>query len=112
MIAGEKLRHPSDALPMDQPAGIARPRTPEGGGPRSLVTTELACALVGGAVLLILAVLLYALGAWLGAGTDTATSGATTGLAGVMAHAEPFAGLFLAGALGTFIAREFAVKPR
>ncbi|MDP8925013.1 MAG: hypothetical protein M3O34_19370 [Chloroflexota bacterium] len=117
MIAGDTLHHPSDALPADKPAVIGRgtgdeSSDPEGSGARSRLTSELACALGGGLVLLALALLLYALATWLGLGTADATARAMTGPAGAAAHAEQFAGVFLAGALGTFVAREFAVRPR
>ena len=121
MIAGEQLHRPSDALAQVAPVAVDRRRTVNDPGDpaasgndevgsRSL--SEFALALGGGAALLVLAVLLYMVAGWFGVGTADAAPRALNGLSGAMAHGEQFAGLFLAGALGTFIAREFAVKPR
>lgn len=107
MIAGERLHRPREALPRDV-AVVDRRRTgndlgdPDvsgAGSSRSPLTTELAWALGGGAVLLIIALLLHALATRLGLG-------------GLTVYGEQFAGLFVAGALGTFVGREFVVTPR
>ncbi len=51
----------------------------------------------GGAALLVIALLLYALAAWLGTGLTV--------------YGEQVVGPLLAGALGTGVAREFAFSP-
>ena len=53
---------------------------------------------LGGGVLVALALLLYALATWLGTGLPV--------------YGEQFIGLFLAGVLGTGVAREFAFNTR
>ena len=104
MIAGERLHRPSDALPEGEAPVAGRapaadsPRGREAGGSRSPLTREFACALGGGVALLVLALLLYALAAWLGTGLTV--------------YGEQFVGLLLAGALGTGVAREFAFNTR
>ena len=118
MIAGEKLHPLGDALPQESaPASETRsaangPLDRADSGSQSRMMSELAYAVGGGAALLIVALLLYLVAAWLGAGTAETVSGAGSELGAVAAYGEQFAGLFLAGALGTFIAREFVVKPR
>ena len=108
MIAHEQLHGPSDASPRAAPIAVDRRRTVNdpgdpaesgngGGGNRS--SSEIAYALAGGAVLLISALLLHALATRLGLG-------------GLTVYGEQFAGLFVAGALGTFVGREFVVTPR
>ncbi len=121
MIAGEKLHRPNDVPPRGTPIAVDRRRTgndpgdladPGNGGGRSRLASESAWALAGGAALLVLAVLLYLMAGLFGVGTADAAPRAMTGLSGALAHREQFAGLFLAGALGMFIGREFVVKPR
>ena len=108
MIAGEKLHRPSDAVVQDVAVVVDRRRTvndpgdPAGSGngqAGNRFTSESVYALGGGAVLLILALLLYTLATRIGAG-------------GLTVYGEQFVGLTLAGALGTFIGREFAFTPR
>ena len=121
MIAGEQLHRPSDVSPQITPLAVDRRRTvndpgdpadPGNGGVRSRLASESACALGGGMALLVLALLLYMVAGWFGVGTADAAPRTMTGLAGALARGEQFAGLFLAGALGTFIGREFVVTPR
>ena len=117
MIVGDKLHRPSDALPRTELTAVApSPSAHESpdlhhAGARSPVPREIAYAFGGGAVLTVLGLLLYALAAAIGMEMAGTSSQAISGLA-AMAHGEQLAGLFLAGALGTFIAREFVVKPR
>ena len=108
MIAREQLHRPSEASPQGAPIAVDRRRTVNdpgdpadsgNGGVGNRSSSEVAYALGGGAVLLVLAVLLYALATRLGLG-------------GLTVYGEQFVGLALAGALGTFIGREFAFKPR
>ena len=107
MSVREQLHRPSDASPQLAPVVVDRRRTVNDagdpadsgtGGIGNRSSSELAYTLGGGAVLLVLAFLLYALATRLGTGLTVS--------------GEQFAGLFLAGVLGTFIARKFAVKPR
>ncbi len=106
MIAREQLHRPSDAALQAAPIAVDRRRTTndpgdpvEAGNGRvgTRPSSEAAYALGGGAVLLVLALLLYALATWLG-----------TGMA---LYGEQLIGLFLLGALGTGVAREFAFSP-
>ncbi len=108
MIAPEQVHRPSDASPQAAPIAVDRRRTVNdpgdpaetgNGGARNRSSSELAYALGGGAILLAFSLLLYALAT-------------RFGLGGLTVYGEQFAGLFLAGTLGTFIAREFAVRPR
>jgi hypothetical protein len=107
MIAHEQLHRPSEASPQGAPIAVDQRRTVnDPGNPAEAANdrtgnraaSEFMYALGGGAVLLALALLLYALATWLG-----------TGLA---VYGEQFIGLFLAGALGTGVARQFAFNPR
>ena len=108
MIAREQLHCPSNVPPQAAPIAVDRRRTVNdpgdpaesgNGGAGNRSASEFVHALGGGAVLLILALLLYALAT-------------RSGLGGLTVYGEQFVGLALAGALGTFIGREFAFKPR
>ena len=121
MIAREQLHRPSDAAPQAAPIAVDRRRTtndpgdpadPGNGGVRSRLASESACALGGGMALLVLALLLYMVAGWFGVGAADAAPRAVAGLAGALAHGGGFAGLFLAGALGTVTGRAFALPPR
>ncbi len=104
MIAGDQLHRPSDASAGGTPPIAGRaptatdPRGLEASGSQSPLTWEFTCALGGGVALLVLALLLYTLAAWLGTGLTV--------------YGEQFVGLLLAGALGTGVAREFAFNTR
>ena len=108
MIAREQLHRPSEASPQGAPSAVDRRRTVSdpgdpaesgNGGAGNRSASEFVYALGGGAVLLILTLLLYALAT-------------RSGLGGLTVYGEQFVGLALAGALGTFIGSEFAFTPR
>ena len=107
MIAREQLHRPSDAALQAAPIAVDRRRTTNdpgdpvvagNGRAGTRLSSEAVYALGGGAVLLVLALLLYALATRLGTG--------------LVANGEQFIGLFLLGALGTGVAREFAFNTR
>ena len=121
MIAREQLHRPSDVSSQRPSIAVDRrhrvsdpgdPADPGDGGGGSRLSSESRWALGGGAALLALAVLLYLVAGSLGVGTADVAPQPMIGLSAAMAHGEQLAGLFLAGALGTFIGREFVVKPR
>ena len=108
MIAREQLHRPSDASPQAAPIAIDRRRTiNDPGDPVATgdgragarASSEVVYALGGGAALLALALLLYAVAARLG-------------LEGLAVQGTQFAGVFLAGALGTCVTRHLAFNPR
>ena len=107
MIARERLHRPSDAALQAAPVAVDRRRTTNDPGDPVVAgngragtrpSSEAVYALGGGAVLLTLALLLYALATWLGTGLTV--------------YGEQVIGLFLLGALGTGVAREFAFNTR
>ena len=108
MIAPEQLHRPSDVPPQAAPIAIDRRRTVNDSGDPvasgdgrdgTRASSEVVYALGGGAVLLALALLLYAVAARLG-------------LEGLAVQGGQFAGVFLAGALGTCVTRHLAFNPR
>ena len=108
MIAREQLHRPSEASPQGAPSAVDRRRTVnDPGNPAEAANdragnrsaSEFMYALGGGAVLLALALLLYAVAARLG-------------LEGLAVQGTQFAGVFLAGALGTCVTRHLAFNPR
>jgi hypothetical protein len=108
MKAREQLHRPSDASPEAAPIAVDRRRTtndpgdPVGsrnGRAEASFSSEAVYALGGGTGLLALAVLMYAVAARLG-------------LEGLAVQGTQFAGVFLAGALGTGVTRHLAFNPR
>ena len=108
MVVREQIHLPSDAVPQAAPIAVDRRRTisdpgdPVAAGDGRTGTrapSEVVYALAGGAVLLALALLLYAVAARLG-------------LEGLAVQGTQFAGVFLAGALGTCVTRHLAFGPR
>ena len=90
---------------------IDEPRGRGGGRPWHGLAPDLAWPLGGGAVVLALGLLLYALAVSVGAWAAGTPQEAVARLASAPMYRE-FGGLFLAGALAIYLAREFSVRTR
>jgi hypothetical protein len=105
VFTGARLRRPRAMMghPIDAPG------EPVGGPPERPLAPAFAWALAGGGAILAVAVLLYALGVAVAAWWDGAPDLALGRLASAPLYRE-FAGIFLAGFVGIFVAREFHAR--